>query len=561
MSRSDDNIDKLFQDVSSGQNHAFDPSFWEQTQHLYKAPVPVPFYTKPLFMASSISAVTVITATGLWFSNSTPENNMAENNPKNNIELVMDTEQGAGNQNDDKAKSTSIVLSNFDTESQKNQIELRNENPIISTDTPNNADLNNVDVNEAAANEITGNPSKIASTNVEKPTIASSKSKPGIKNELSEQSSLNESNTTENYLVNSGLNPASQNGSQNIETSYNLTDEKETTDRNSTGFAAGGSKVVASVFNSGKPLASAGLNNSNQYGENDPFGLSSDFSSENNRSDTEMDVMFMSTKTFSQIKSEEEALSVNLQSKGTLKSLYQPFTLRLSVGNMWSNNLVKNENGIIQNTQNRDLELSLEYHFKPHWGVQIGASYNQVIENQSYYFKEVVDQSFWENQSTVINVQDSTWWLGGWYYYAPHQETVNDTVLVNKFDTVNANIQAENRVQIMEIPVLLTYNLPINRWNIQIASGGSIGVLAQTAGDLLLTEDHVMKKSTSLDLFNSFQFNYLLQTEVVYGLTDHWLMSVRPQLKLNLNSMYQGNSGFNQKYLFYGVNAGIVYRF
>ena len=132
---------------------------------------------------------------------------------------------------------------------------------------------------------------------------------------------------------------------------------------------------------------------------------------------------------------------------------------------------------------------------------------------------------------------------------------------MQKTDTSNATLNATNRIKIVEIPLLVTYNLWMDRWSLQLATGASFGFYSGSTGNVIINGDPRSIQNTKSSLFNSVQYNYLLSAEVGYSISDHWQLSARPQMKMNLNSMYQNDSGWSQKRVYYGINAGLIYRF
>ena len=567
MSRGDDKLDNLFKDAYSDNEHAFDPTFWEQTKHVYKAPVEVPFYTKPLFIAGAIS---VLFASTLWFSVSTPENNILANQQEIQTQISKTentTFESNNTQNLNQTENRIAPLINNST----------NELDQIATE---DNSISNKPSNELAATPIstedlpdtkTGNETSVAQqTNIVK-VATNSQFKENQKQPSSNTADghnsetpleRNQSKAPDSKLANSnnpGSNKAPLVAVGSVITSQNTQLGKSSTGNSKlnqnqptkTAFKSGAeTEVESQLMQEKESTLSQDLRETNSNQNNFSSYRKEEFSLEHIQSNQN-----------SFLKQNEDELSLNSINNKPLKSLNKPFSILLSSGYMWSQNLKTAENRISTSAIDKNIELSVEYHFKPHWGAQIGLSYNETTESQSYNYLNSTDNSFWNYTTRNITIQDRTWWLGGWHYYAPYQDSVIDTVWVQKLDTANAQLNTEHVIKMIEIPFLITYNIAVNRWNIQVASGASLGFNAGSKGSVLIDNDNVREESTSKQLFNSVQYNYLLRTQVAYSLTEHWQLSARPQMKMNLNSIYKSSSSQYQKYLFYGVNAGIIYRF
>ena len=572
MSRGDDNLDHLFKDAHSGNEHAFDPTFWEQTKHVYKAPVAVPFYTKPLFIAGAIS---VMIAGAIWFSVSTPEDNIAENQQDSTTEISITKNNTFEPNNTQKLNQTDnkITTKNNNLSNGIDQVQTADNDysePIISskklTPTPNStkdltssvSDINSQEVHKTSSVKVIANNESIAN---QKPTQS------GTTNSYYSESSLTQNQPVEGDSK--SVKTINQ-GNNTIATASALGTAPVVTEQNST---QGNSPNGSSILSQSKPIKTAIETNISIKAETE-FNLETEntFSLDNQRPNSnqknfssfrkeEYSLGFIQTEQNSFLKHTEDELSLSPINETSLKPLNKPFSILLSTGYMWSQNLKTAENRISTSALDKNIELSVEYHFKPHWGAQVGLSYNQTTESHSYNYLSSTDNSFWNYTTREITVEDKTWWLGGWYYYAPYQDSVIDTVWVKQIDTADAQLNAEHIIKTVEIPFLITYTIAVNRWNIQVASGASFGFNAGSTGKVLIDNDNVREESTSKQLFNSVQYNYLLRTQVAYSLTEHWQLSARPQMKMNLNSIYKSNSSQYQKYLFYGVNAGIIYRF
>ncbi|MFT4752978.1 MAG: hypothetical protein ACI9GM_000886 [Salibacteraceae bacterium] len=240
------------------------------------------------------------------------------------------------------------------------------------------------------------------------------------------------------------------------------------------------------------------------------------------------------------------------------KRLASPYNLRLSIGTMWS----EIEKSSITNVYKDDhLELSVEYQFKKRFGVQAGISFSQSNVTQNYSYTDEHDLSYWNEEQVITTTTNRVWWLGDWYYYAPNMDTTINRIYISQFDTVNNKLTITHKVQQIEIPILVTYNYGIHRLNIQISTGLSFNKPLNTRGSSFISEDPFPIKTSISKHLNSIQTNFLFRSEIAYGLDDKWWVTVRPQMKINMNSLYQSPSTIEPRLWYYGINLGIMYKF
>ena len=212
-------------------------------------------------------------------------------------------------------------------------------------------------------------------------------------------------------------------------------------------------------------------------------------------------------------------------------------------------------------SQEQNIELSLEYLFHKRWGVQSGISWNQLQTSQSFSYLDEVDNSYWTTEEYINPVTNRVWWLGDWYYYPTTYDTTYEDVYVLLKDSVEQNTKLESKMTLIEVPILLTYNYAWNRVNIQLASGISLGTVINASGSYFSSNDPFAQEIKSQKDFAPIQTSFLFHSEFGYGLNSNWWLTARPQIKWNLNSIAPQNATISPKVFYYGVNAGLMYRF
>jgi hypothetical protein len=557
MSRGDENLDKMFKEAYSGQEHAFDPTFWEGVQPQLKTP-PTPWYMAKSFML--ISTLTVLGISSLLVSDSTPEI-MEENFHIKLTEQItpIPTQQTITKE---KAFQFNEIQSNNKTYN-TDSYNINNE-PTVNLDQNNNLPTNSkTDLNKKASSNSIKNESSFSRT--ESPAIDTSSPvkkalvkmnhsslivSGAISNPVSSISSSNQpSNATEKPPVS-----VKQTRSANTEAKdqSNPTISKSFKDNESPSTKRKTTENV-NITSVAAVQAKSGTNYSTDY-------LTS--SNIQDKSNTSLfSINFMDSRNLKQLPfSPFQLNSVNTKSQPH-KTLNKPFTTRLMAGYMWTKPLHTNTNGITTSATNTNIELSLEYQFHKRWGVQLGIDINSLSENQLFVEQQTKDASYFEYSQSIITLKDSTWWLGGWYNYPDKQDTLTELYYINKTDTLLKKHSTNYISTWLEVPLLVTYNFSISQFTFQVSTGASVGFLVGTKGQYLEFGDPVQSKDTFSGLFKRAQYNYLFRTEIGYPITDKWLFSARPQLKVNLHSINEMNSSLNSKYFMYGINAGITYRF
>ena len=514
MNGGNENIDKLFKDAYSGGQFPMDKAMWANANAMIKASKPAPNYFGILGLAAAL--ITIIgTATFLFTGENlnAKNNTYTQRNTTNPTDLLVST-------NEESEVSFSQKIFTLNKQNSK-----ENTNQLSESTSPING------LNQGAKTNITtsSNPGNGSNQNTPKATkTIATASFLAVNPQAS-------SSTTGGILSSNSASP--------VGTSYTKRDEANRATSN----------------------------------------YDSKFSEDNNFSDhTPNKEDFILLPSMTQMKLENEPLTESPREKnGASKSkMFVPFTFRLSAGYGFGNVINKSTQESISsfNTNQLNIDLSLEYMFNHRWGVQSGISYFQTNETQNYkglsiednsYFNSQ-DNSYWNYFDKEITVEDKTWWLGDWWVYGTYQDTIADSNyvtqidsnLVQKFDSTQTDITETQKITQLEVPVLITYNFVHKRWVFQVATGASFGMFLNSHGKMIRFEDDLITGiNSSKDFFNSLQYNYLLSAEAGFALNEHWRITARPQLKVNLNSMFNTGSGYSQKYLFYGINIGAAYNF
>lgn len=493
MSRGDKNLDQLFKDAFSTEEHEFVPGYWQEAQQMIQANkvAHAPFYMRPFFMASTFA---VLSLSAFLFLDSTPRSNELTSQPHTVIET--------------QTKVIPLIASSIKDTPMEESV-LSNKTQITSNRIPakdksiSPKQTHSLPITIGAAKE-TGNASEMPSKEQERSMNIHSVSTTTI-NPFEDAEDISNS-----IFKKKAATPILKRTNTPTTTKVNL---NEITRNTST-----------VMFN-------------------------------------HSDVSYMNSLPLKNIPFKEHLFMPKALPENGLKRMYTPINLRLSVGYLWSNDSYNENTLVSSNFTEQNIELTAEYLFKKRWGIQSGISWAQTNVSQEHNYPQTIDNSYWTEGQNIETVINRVWWLGGWYYYPNTFDTTVTEVYTNKMDTVTKKEQISHQVQTIEVPILLTYNYANKRFNLQLSSGLSIGTVIHSTGSYYSSLDPFATEVNATQDFKSFQTNFLFRTEVSYGLNDHWWISARPQMKLNLNSVHPNNSTVSPQIFYYGINTGIVYRF
>jgi hypothetical protein len=121
-------------------------------------------------------------------------------------------------------------------------------------------------------------------------------------------------------------------------------------------------------------------------------------------------------------------------------------------------------------------------------------------------------------------------------------------------------LTGKNSISYIEIPLLLGYQVKLNRLNFAVKSGIGFGFLNQTKTYYLTNNVSSITEFKS-ENYNKIVYNYLLRISAMYNFYKGWGLVFEPNFRANINNVTNKNSSFNQKYWNLGGNLGVNYRF
>jgi hypothetical protein len=128
--------------------------------------------------------------------------------------------------------------------------------------------------------------------------------------------------------------------------------------------------------------------------------------------------------------------------------------------------------------------------------------------------------------------------------------TYADTVMVTTQTNINAvPYQVQNRIRYFELPFALRYTLYRNHaLDLGFSAGGSLGLLWRSSGYVVSSNMDEFLNLDEADDFKKMVWNARIAIDVRFKLADKLWLGMRPEWNANLNSVFNSETGINQRY-------------
>ncbi len=207
-------------------------------------------------------------------------------------------------------------------------------------------------------------------------------------------------------------------------------------------------------------------------------------------------------------------------------------------------------------TNNYSIALGLNY-------IQYGEKVNYDATNQ---IKIAIDNSYWNTYTTNVLDTDTNY-VYGYVYYSQQTIQRQDSSFVNQTDTVeqtvvNGNIlksTGTNVISYVELPISVSYYFGKKKFRYGVSAGVSAGILVYSKGYYLNNAGVDVININDEKLFKKIIFNGQLGLDFRYCFTPNTHFLLRPQYRMNLESIFKDQGGPSQKYSSFGVSAGISF--
>lgn len=226
------------------------------------------------------------------------------------------------------------------------------------------------------------------------------------------------------------------------------------------------------------------------------------------------------------------------------------------------------EDGILTNS----LGAALSY-TRNKYAVSLGLEYSTWGENADYspylYQDNYIDNSFWQSFVRTVVDTDTAYIYGNQYFLRTSSQALDSSYVVD-YDTVNQlsydssgvvlAANGTNKFHYVELPIEFSYRFSESKLGFGISVGFSPGLLTRSSGNYLTRDLTGVEKISEIREVNKFMFNGRMSLDVYYAINSNFQLTLRPQIKANLNSVFSDQFGVKQKYYSTGMLIGVSYR-
>jgi len=258
----------------------------------------------------------------------------------------------------------------------------------------------------------------------------------------------------------------------------------------------------------------------------------------------------------------------DIKNKTKLRPL---FSIELSANLFYVDKNLKASNEFLNLVNMRNDNESDIYTFSPgveiicktkHFFVQTGIRYLRLGEKIKYNLTNTgtdIQNILLQRDTLVFVYSIISPPQGQWHY---------DTIWYTRFDTTyfttHQIINSLNTYNYFEIPLLLGKSLTINKFNIDISTGISLGILLKANAQIIISDGRTFLNINNRQspYMNDMTMNYLLRLSLRYSINEKWSVFIRPDLKHQFGSIINKNQyPVQQKYTLYGLGIGFMYNF
>ena len=199
-----------------------------------------------------------------------------------------------------------------------------------------------------------------------------------------------------------------------------------------------------------------------------------------------------------------------------------------------------------------------------------GIEYSYFGEKTSYdaYSRQTqyIQSGSWQTYTNVVTDIDTAY-INGLQWFLETQvsqldstyETRIDTNYINKYDPSISERNSVNKIHYVEIPLMLSYRIPLNKFDFGISVGISPVWIFSQKGHYLKQDLSGVESIKDTKPFNSFLVNGRLGLDISYHLSPRIRIFGSPAWKINLSPITKSNQGYSQRYSALGLQLGAAY--
>jgi hypothetical protein len=195
----------------------------------------------------------------------------------------------------------------------------------------------------------------------------------------------------------------------------------------------------------------------------------------------------------------------------------------------------------------------IKYHFS-NWFIQTGLNFSQYGEKANYQLNRQVS-----DPDNLVSSIDTTF---RWIYDPPNIGELWIVSIDTNWDhgqkTVYWEQKSTNRISYIEIPVLAGYQWNFDKINIDVSTGISLGFAISKTGGLPSPTNSELIQLGGINIAEPL-INYIFQAGVAIPLRERLTLLIKPNLKYNLNSIYDDEEyTVKQHYNSFGLKVGVI---
>ncbi|TAH41911.1 MAG: hypothetical protein EYC69_07085 [Bacteroidetes bacterium] len=200
----------------------------------------------------------------------------------------------------------------------------------------------------------------------------------------------------------------------------------------------------------------------------------------------------------------------------------------------------------------------------------IGLEYSYLGEKTTYdaYSRQTqyTQTGSWQTYTHLVTDIDTVY-VSGLQWFLETQvsrvdstyETRVDSILINKYDPSISDRNSINKIQYMEVPLLLTYSFPLHKFKIGISGGISPVFILSQRGHYLKQDLSGVESIEDKKPFNAFLLNGRLGLDISYLLNPRVRIFCNPHWKTNITDITKSKESYSQNYTVWGFQFGAAY--
>ncbi len=202
--------------------------------------------------------------------------------------------------------------------------------------------------------------------------------------------------------------------------------------------------------------------------------------------------------------------------------------------------------------------------------LSMGVEYSTYGEKTNYYPYSLKDSittnSSWQTFISNYADTDTAYITGNPYFMQTilqRQDSAivinQDTIETSQYDKLIAERNGINRLTYIEIPVELSVCFSKGRAGFGVSGGVSPALLVSQKGNYLRRDGRGLDSFSEIKTFRKIMVNARFSADFYYRFSGRGKLLIRPQIKSNLNSVFENSYGVKQKYYSTGILFGISY--